>query len=128
MVRLGVGDGLGRDALLGEKSGLAAPRFFTASSKNNRPGSRASANLASARQGATACEKGASEEMPFVASSVHAIMVVVVVVVMVMMAMGSRPDADVNASSRQVIQWSGARRSSAVRALSVFGCIRRLTE
>ena len=128
MVRLGVGDGLGRDGLLGEKSGLAAPRFFTASSKNNRPGSRASANLASARQGATACEKGASEEMPFVASSVHAIMVVVVVVVMVMMAMGSRPDADVNASSRQVIQWSGARRSSAVRALSVFGCIRRLTE
>ena len=125
MVRLGVGDGLGRDGLLGEKSGLAAPRFFTASSKNNRPGSRASANLASARQGATACEKGASEEMPFVASSVHAIMVVVV---MVMMAMGSRPDADVNASSRQVIQWSGARRSSAVRALSVFGCIRHLTE
>ena len=30
--------------------------------------------------------------------------------------------------SRQVIQWSGARRSSAVRALSVFGCIRHLTE
>ena len=103
MVRLGVGDGLGRDGLLGEKSGLAAPRFFTASSKNNRPGSRASANLASARQGATACEKGASEEMPFVASSVHAIMVVVVVVVMVMMAMGSRPDADVNASAVMVV-------------------------
>ena len=100
MVRLGVGDGLGRDGLLGEKSGLAAPRFFTASSKNNRPGSRASANLASARQGATACEKGASEEMPFVASSVHAIMVVVV---MVMMAMGSRPDADVNASAVMVV-------------------------
>ena len=55
-------------------------------------------------------------------------MVVVVVVVMVMMAMGSRPDADVNASSRQVIQWSGARRSSAVRALSVFACIRHLSE
>ena len=103
MVRLGVGDGLGRDGLLGEKSGLAAPRFFTASSKNNRPGSRASANLASARQGATACEKGASEEMPFVASSVHAIMVVVVVVVMVMMAMGSRPDADLNASAVMVM-------------------------
>ena len=102
MVRLGVGDGLGRDGLLGEKSGLAAPRFFTASSKNNRPGSRASANLASARQGATACEKGASEEMPFVASSVHAIMVVVVMVV-VMMAMGSRPDADLNASAVMVM-------------------------
>src|SRR5215469_16405978 len=30
--------------------------------------------------------------------------------------------------SRQVIQWSGARRSSAVRALSGFGYIRHLTE
>ena len=30
--------------------------------------------------------------------------------------------------SRQVTQWSGARRSNAVRALSVFGCIRHLTE
>jgi len=39
--------------------------------------------------------------MPFVASSVHAIMVVVVV--MVMMAMGSRPDADVNASAVMVV-------------------------
>ena len=48
-------------------------------------------------------EKGVSEEMPFVASSVHAIMVVVVVVVMVMMAMGSRPDADVNASAVMVV-------------------------
>ncbi|HYQ06395.1 MAG TPA: hypothetical protein VER26_05375 [Xanthobacteraceae bacterium] len=38
--------------------------------------------------------------MPFVASSVHAIMVVVV---MVMMAMGSRPDADVNASAVMVV-------------------------
>ena len=30
--------------------------------------------------------------------------------------------------SRSPIQWSGARRSNAVRALSVFGCIRHLTE
>ena len=37
--------------------------------------------------------------MPFVASSVHAIMMVVVM----MMTMGSRPDADINASAVMVV-------------------------
>ena len=39
--------------------------------------------------------------MPFVASSVHAIMMVVVMVMM--MTMGSRPDADLNASAVMVM-------------------------
>ena len=46
--------------------------------------------------------KRASEGMPVVASSVHAIMMVVAIVMM-MMTMGSGPDADVNASAVMVV-------------------------